>query len=233
MLGASLGDSMGSYCEFSNANKDNHLRIWKEYNSIFGTAKGQLTDDSEMAISLALGNLEIINKTRLKQDPKGVNFIANYYFYWYYFSEPFDIGTTTSGALKIRNKVFDYINFCDEDQKLAEQYERNSIELNQKSKSNGFLMRHTPMSVLIYYDFTIDNEKKNLFNFENNDEEIKNYPKIFEILYNYVKKEINLTHSNNECVVAAVVYDFLILKILFTKDQKMDFESILYIKFRL
>ena len=59
IFGAFLGDSIGSCCEFSYENPKNHLNIFKYENGIF--RPGEVTDDSEMAMSAAFAYIDIIN----------------------------------------------------------------------------------------------------------------------------------------------------------------------------
>ena len=66
IYGAFLADSMGSFCEFKQFNKKNHLEIFSK-NSGYVFKPGQVTDDSEMAMSQAYaimdnGNIEELNE---------------------------------------------------------------------------------------------------------------------------------------------------------------------------
>jgi len=229
LIGASLGDAIGSYCEFLQPSPNNELSIWAEKNKNFGTARGQITDDTELAISLALGLLETINKLgsninninsinnhpQIKISNLGVNYIAFYFSFWYN-SNPFDIGNTTRAALGVENSE----NLLDNDindETLMNSILYNSMDNNKEKLTNGFLMRHTPMTVLLYYlnKFTYS------INFQSCIDN-KNYEMLFLTLIELVSDEIILTHSNPECSVAAVVYDFLILSILTQKDSQIN-----------
>ena len=53
ILGAFLGDALGSFCEFSHYSRLNYNKIIDRSRNVFGCHKGQLTDDSEMALSMA------------------------------------------------------------------------------------------------------------------------------------------------------------------------------------
>lgn len=222
LIGASLGDSMGSYCEFTGPNEANYKAIWAETNPIFATARGQLTDDTEMATSMALGILESLNKFGLGYPQQSdfkfkTHFIAYYYLFWF-LSNPFDIGNTTRNALDVTN-LNKIMKEKYDDEILISKMKSNSESRNSSSLSNGFLMRHTPMTVFLYYYFEI-NAKNTEANYFKRCVEEKQYEDLFLFLYNFILGEIQLTHFNLECALAAVVYDFLILSILTNKNPK-------------
>ena len=73
IFGAFLGDSIGSSCEFQPPSKDNHKAIFSSKNEVF--YPGEVTDDSEMAISAAFAYMESIN-----QDPSNLQNLLYYYF---------------------------------------------------------------------------------------------------------------------------------------------------------
>ena len=94
IYGAFLADSMGSFCEFKSFNKNNHLEIYKKNNGhIF--QPGQVTDDSEMAMSQAYAIMDNADINELNE-----NLIYYYYLIWYN-SHPLDIGITTRNALNM------------------------------------------------------------------------------------------------------------------------------------
>ena len=128
ILGAFLGDSLGGHCEFMSTSPFNHERIYT--NERF--KNGQVTDDSEMAISKAFAIMDMPDVNNLDQ-----NLLFYYYGIWI-FSMPLDQGFTTSSALHnfriqtmpINGKIL----FSDEiRQRIAKQ--------NCTSKANGGLMR--------------------------------------------------------------------------------------------
>ena len=90
--------------------------------------------------------------------------IAKRYVDWFN-SDPIDIGTTTSNALSILNNYFEYkeVGFTKSVKDIGVK--------NYKSKSNGCLMRITPLAV---YVNKLD------------DKEIQEYTKM----------DLSLTHSN-------------------------------------
>lgn len=57
VYGAFIGDALGSYCEFEKNISDNKMNDVMQMpgGGTFGTAPGQLTDDSELALHLGMG----------------------------------------------------------------------------------------------------------------------------------------------------------------------------------
>ena len=60
IFGAFLGDSIGSCCEFSSESSHNHNRIFQKNSGLF--RPGEITDDSEMAISAAFAYIDSLNE---------------------------------------------------------------------------------------------------------------------------------------------------------------------------
>ncbi len=136
IFGAFLGDSMGSFCEFSKPNQNNYNLIFKGKN-IFGKPPGQITDDSEMSISMSYAIMDNLNTINYNSD------LAFYYYGTWYYSIPFDIGNTTIDAL---------INFQYKKFKIGDEI-LNKIKIPEKnylSQANGFLMRLSPFIVWFY-----------------------------------------------------------------------------------
>lgn len=219
VIGAFFGDALGSYCEFTTANENNHKAIWKDVNPIFKTKKGQVTDDSEMALSMAFG---LANASDIDY-----NTISFFYYFWSQ-SEPFDIGTTTRNSFIYNLKPGDLQTFDSLSSDIYNKCLLNSKEKNKKSLSNGFLMRNTPMAVYLflknqkqYDDFfqSIFNSRFE-FNYKFNDKNksLENMKNIFIKIYEHSKKEIEITHSNQENWMAAAFYDFIIINILSLKN---------------
>lgn len=226
LYGASLGDSMGSYCEFTNPNPENYKRIWSEINPIFRTGRGQVTDDTEMAMSMAYGILEGVNKKINNLDSAILNPdpVAYYYSFWL-LSEPFDIGNTTHNALNVNNSQ-SYLNKDINNCGLAKKFHENSINKNSESLSNGFLMRRTPYTVFIYYFFELNKDQPFYFKTLL---EAKKYEELFFFLHDITEQEVALTHWNIECKIAAIIYDFIILCCLYYFDKEnSDTSAILY-----
>lgn len=221
LIGASLGDSMGSYCEFHPPNKNNKDLIWKKINPIFRTYQGQLTDDTEMAISLGLGILENIKNNKFENyESLNIDPISFYYLFWCG-SKPFDIGNATYSALNIP-KSKEILNGDVYKNKASGVIQSQARGYNNESLSNGFLMRHTPWSVFVYFLFEFNddtNDSNENFPLKKNIQE-KNYENIIECLSMLIDQEIKLTHPKIDCKYAAIIYDFLILSILTDKNTK-------------
>lgn len=144
-----VGDALGTTYEFEHP-KD--IKIPERLNIVgkgpFRVAKGQITDDSEMTLALAYSIVR--NKGFNKND------VAKSYIRWLE-SDPIDSGITTQFAL---SNVKDY-----------KEAVKNSQNYNQKSLSNGFLMRISPLALI---GLNLDSKK----------------------LEKIIKEEVKITHSN-------------------------------------
>ncbi len=133
IIGAMCGDAIGVPVEFkrdvSLDQADWCLRL--PGGGPFKLGKGQITDDSELALCLAEGLVQ----------GKGVldlNQIGGVYHEWY-LSRPFDIGITTRTAFKNAKNMI-------ANKKHADVIRQSSLG-SEKSQSNGGLMRITPLCV--------------------------------------------------------------------------------------
>ena len=139
ILGAFVGDSIGSYLEFKKTvtSEDADKALNMPGGGPFSLSPGQITDDSEFAICLLYGLLD--GKGRLSLDK-----IAYHYFKWLT-SPPFDIGATCFGGLK---PLLKYKNEKNPDCKgWSLQCRQIAGDVNKNSCSNGGLMRITPLAV--------------------------------------------------------------------------------------
>ena len=134
ILGAMIGDSLGSTLEFTNAETAKQKLV--EYNNFnnglvgkgpFKLVPGQFTDDSEMALAIMS---VIVSHGKYDQE-----MVANAYHLWYK-SNPFDIGNATIKAVRETN---------------ATNMTNATMKLNATSLSNGFLMRQFGI-VALYHD---------------------------------------------------------------------------------
>ena len=193
IYGAFLADSMGSFCEFKPFNKNNHLEIFNSNN--WHTFKpGQVTDDSEMAMSQAYAIMDNPNIYELNE-----NLIYYYYLIWYN-SHPLDIGITTRQSLNIiKLKENNYIK----SNLFTEEIKQQIKEKNSASLANGLLMRISPI-LCWFYMVNRDYIKKIL--------ETKNSIKYYE-LYNkillQIEKDSQLTHPNIENAVVGSIFIFM------------------------
>ena len=207
IYGAFYGDVLGSFCEFSPYDKKNHYKIFKQ-NPVFGGQIGQVTDDSEMAMSMAYAIMDNPSKENID-----VNYLYFYYGAWSK-SGPLDIGTTTQ-------KAFGNFDFKQYHPKKAgfNNIEYDLYSNNFESLSNGFLMRKSTFIVWLFYRFY--GEINKTFN------EIMDT----EPLLNLYKKIKDLSHIDNQCThpnpeadIASSFYCIIALGALF----KLRPNNILY-----
>jgi len=142
ILGAFIGDAAGAPLEFFRKQitekvVDNVLEF--RGGGALQVEPGQITDDSEMALSLLRG--------LLTSKPGTVNqlAIAQEYVKWYK-SSPFDIGRTTINAV---DRLHDVFKKKDKESSLKKTIDEIA-QVNSRSQSNGCLMRATPLSVYCY-----------------------------------------------------------------------------------
>ena len=175
IYGSFYGDVLGSFCELSEYDKNNHNKIFK-YIPAFGGEIGQVTDDSEMAMSMAFAIMDNPSKETLD-----VNYLYFYYGAWFK-SKPLDIGNATK-------KAFEKFDFQKYHPKKLEfkNIESKIYNDNFFSLSNGFLMRKSTFIVWLFYRFY--GEINKAFN------EIKDT----EPLLNLYKKIKDLSHIDNQC----------------------------------
>ena len=202
IYGAFLGDAIGAFCEFKEPNKNNSRDIFKLTSTVIGGELGQVTDDSEMALSLAYAIMDNPVKDQLISD-----FLYFYYGAWFN-TQPLDFGNTTKKALEL----FDFVNFNPNFYHFYK-IENEILSKNKKSLSNGFLMRKSTFIVWLYYRFY--NEIN--FTFSSGD----NYS-----LLNLYKKIKNLSSSDNKCTnpnyltdVVSSVYSLMALMAIYGKDS--------------
>ena len=209
IYGAFLGDAMGAFCEFQQPNKNNSKNIFKLANTVIGGELGQVTDDSEMALSLAYAIMDNPMKDQLIPD-----FLYFYYGAWFK-TKPLDYGKTTKNALKEFNFVKNNPNLNN-----FKDIEKTIFENNYDSLSNGFLMRKSPFIVWLYYRFYNDIDKA--FNKTNND------MNDFTDLINLYLKIRSLSEFDNKCTnpnkqvhVASGFYCLLALMAIKGLNSKM------------
>ena len=205
IYGAFLGDSIGSGCEFSVESEDNHKLIFTD-GQLF--KPGEITDDSELALSASFGYIDSLDNNALKIS----DYIYFYFLIWRY-SGPKDIGRATSSALS---------NYSGEDISEIKFNRQEIIKVNWESLSNGSLMRISTFIVYFYYsnlhkikstinDFFKENKIDEL-----NDEICKLYYNIFTESY----KNIQITHPNYENGISCSVFTLMTLVGMITKDAK-------------
>lgn len=184
IFGAFLGDATGAYCEFKGANITNMNKIFVG-NPIFGDSPGQVTDDSEMAMSSAFAIMD---------NPKFEDLNSDYLFYFYglwHLSKPKDEGIATRKALK----YFQITDFNFEN-KNNENIYKNIRKVNYKSLANGFLMRTSPFIAWCYFRYKEEIEQA----FKNNNSK-KLFDLFLKIKYQAHKDNI-CTHPNDSLPIA-------------------------------
>mgnify|MGYP002624576823 CR=1 FL=1 len=175
IYGAFYGDALGSFCELYEYDKNNHNKIFKQI-PVFGGQIGQITDDSEMAMSLAYAIMDNPSKESLD-----VNYLYFYYGAWSK-TDPLDIGIATRKAFE----NFDFVQYHPKKQGFKN-IENNILNNNSQSLSNGFLMRKSTFIAWLFYRFY--GEINKAFN------EIKDTGP----LLNLYKKIRDLSRIDNQC----------------------------------
>jgi ADP-ribosylglycohydrolase len=211
IYGAFLGDSMGSFCEFTLPSPNNHDYIYSSNDGIF--QKGEVTDDSEMAISAAFAYMDMINST-----PDRYSDILYYYFCIWQRSCPKDIGMATTKALEgwnyesIENTKFNY---------------KEVKAVNWNSLANGFLMRISTFIAYYYYK-NHKNITQVITNYYNSSSKGKELT--FEILNLLMDIQIEasenvvITHPNTENIISCAVFCLLTLAGMVTKDSEFLYQ---------
>ena len=143
IIGSAIGDSIGSYVEFSynwiSIDQLNDAMNMKG-GGVHGISSGQVTDDTELSVCLTKSLIEMGNVF-------DINIIGKYYKEWYD-SIPFDMGNCIQSTFK-------YAPNIDKMKSTAVEFNNNS-DINGGNMSNGSLMRITP---LIVYGYKLsDNE---------------------------------------------------------------------------
>ena len=146
VIGAFIGDSIGSFTEFRSIVDEDMAEkaLLMPGGGPFNVSPGQVTDDSELALSLARGIVDSLNQMNIHE------MIARRYGEWLA-SRPFDKGRTTYMAL---HTLLDKLST---EEGWAAECIRNSKKYNAPSESNGGLMRATPLAVSCA---TIDDENE-------------------------------------------------------------------------
>jgi hypothetical protein len=204
IYGAFLGDALGGYCEFKPASLDNIKYIFYG-NPIFGDSPGQVTDDSEMAMSSAFGIMDNPDLNDLDSD-----YLYYYYGCWY-LSHPRDIGFTTRNALRMFNPGA--FNPNTKNNYINNFY--HIINTNNNSLANGFLMRTSPFIVWCYYRY------KDLileaFEDEGNDKKLFD---LFSIIKIQARKDNICTHPNESICIAHSCFTIMGLAAIRGKNAK-------------
>ena len=210
IFGAFLGDSIGSCCEFSTPNPKNHTAIFQYENGIFGP--GEVTDDSEMAMSAAFAYIDYLDNKSLNIQ----NLIYYYYGIWRC-SGPKDIGRATTAALRFWNgQLMSETKFNNQIVRIA----------NWDSLANGFLMRISTFITYYYYTH-IETIYETINNYFNQTEQLDDFPDSIINLYHdiYIEsyKNVEVTHPNYENGISSAVFTLMTFVGMIFKDAKKVF----------
>ena len=133
LLGQAVGDALGAIVEFSSG-----MDIRRRYpdgvrrmvaSPVWGTLAGQITDDTELALSLAMG---LAACGRGTYDP---DLVVGAYGHWFQ-SDPFDVGNTIGQALAAAVAATG-----------SSPAAAARAAANRDSQANGSLMRSSPLAV--------------------------------------------------------------------------------------
>lgn len=208
IFGAFLGDAMGAYCKFQESNKNLHNQIYKGKPQ-FGEVVGQVTDNSEMAMSFAYSMMDHSSFDKLMP-----SFSYYYYGCWKY-SHPKDMGDITTKALLPflfqegispwdSPKIKDYLYYVSDE--------------NKESISNEFLVRKTSFVVAIFFKANV------LIGEAFNDELLVNTAALRDLYFIVIKNDItkdNLcTHPSEKCNSIQAFFTFLTLLAMCSKGSK-------------
>ena len=201
ILGAASGDSMGSYLEFYKG--DNYDKAVSDSFSMpgggcFKLAPGQVTDDMELGMMLAKGIRDFIV---LKEKTLNAlrTHIASNYIHWRK-SGPFDIGNATKAAFSVK---YNFLEPMDIGKSVMSSVYNN----NASSRSNGFLMRISPMGIWVS-GVIHEMLERNIINLDKNGQIIinKEFTSLMVSIFTVISVDTMLTHCDYVVVVCAFVY---------------------------
>lgn len=134
IVGALVGDAAGAPLEFKRQVEecDIDAAIRMSGGGVIDTEKGQVTDDGEMTIALAMALCQENPRYRFP-----LNNVASSYVDWHK-SRPIDCGMTCARALSV---------LTDDKRMHAECMLANAARCNMASEANGALMRATPIPI--------------------------------------------------------------------------------------
>ncbi len=218
IFGAFFFDSCGSHCEFSKRNYNNHYYIYEKENPQQYFKNGQITDDSEMAISRAFAIMDSKYLSTLNTDN-----IFYYYGVWFNL-QPLDIGLTTQNALMLFDKEKMILNGNANDNFFFNNKIKNMIaNFNKKSLANGGLMK---ISTLIVWFFYVYNSYIKNILYTNNPKKEELF-ELYSKIYIEVEKDIIITHPNEENIIACSIFVFLTLSIMCENNGKKTIKFVL------
>ena len=212
ILGAFMGDALGDDCEFQEYNLENYKKILSKDGP---WPPGEITDDSEMALSLAYAIMDSPKLDTLNQ-----KYIFFYHGIWIS-TNPIAAGGATKNALRLfkyedHTKLLYNENNEDEENnnKIMEDIVNNIKTFNIKTLANGHLMRLSTFHVWFYYM-----NKEKIREILNSDESNKFYS-LYLNIKNELIKDSSLTHPNEEMPIIASIFSFMVQCALFEYSSK-------------
>lgn len=212
ILGAFMGDALGDDCEFQEYNLENYKKILSKDGP---WPPGEITDDSEMALSLAYAIMDSPKLDTLNQ-----KYIFFYHGIWIS-TNPIAAGAATKNALRLfkyedHTKLLYNENNEDEENnnKIMEDIVNNIKTFNIKTLANGHLMRLSTFHVWFYYM-----NKEKIREILNSDESNKFYS-LYLNIKNELIKDSSLTHPNEEMPIIASIFSFMVQCALFEYSSK-------------
>ena len=219
ILGAFMGDALGDNCEFQEYNLENYKQILSPKGP---WPPGEITDDSEMALSLSYAIMDSPDLSTLNQ-----KFIFFFHGIWIS-TKPIAAGGATKNALsqfKYDEHTKLLYNDSSEDEeknnKIMEDILNIIKKININTLANGLLMRLSTFHVWYYYI-----HKEEIKEILKSDNKIQFFS-LYTNLKNEILKDSSLTHPNEEIPIIASIFSFMVQCALFeykAKDvlRKMD-----------
>ena len=212
ILGAFMGDALGDDCEFQEYNLQNYKQILSPKGP---WPPGEITDDSEMALSISYAIMDSPNLNTLNQ-----KYIFFYHGIWIE-TKPIAAGGATKNALQLfkydeHTKLLYNENNEDEENnnKIMTDIVNKINKINIRTLANGHLMRLSTFHVWYYYMHK--EETKIILSSDDNNK----YFDLYINIKNELIKDSSLTHPNEEMPIIASIYSFMVQCALFEYSSK-------------
>lgn len=202
ILGAFMGDALGDDCEFTEYNLENYKNILSPKGP---WPPGEITDDSEMALSLSFAIMDSPKLSTLEQ-----KYIFFYHGIWIS-TNPIAAGGATKNSLRLfkydeHTKLLYNEENEDEEKnnKIMEEIVEKIKKININTLANGHLMRLSTFHVWYYY---MHKEEIKDFLLSDNSEKFYN---LYLNIKNELIKDSCLTHPNEEMPIIASIFSFMV-----------------------